>query len=259
MNNSDQFITTSVRGEVGLVELNRPKVLNALNRQMVSEILSALEDYDLNPAIKAIVLAGKGRAFAAGADIDEMIDADAISLETLNQFTDWDRIALVKKPIIGAVHGFALGGAFELALCCDILFAAENAEFGFPEVSLGIMPGAGGTQRLTKLVGKTKAMEWLISGKRITAKEALHHGMINSIFSEEVLMEETFKFADMVANQAPLAVRLIKESVLKAIDYPLYEGMQYERKNFYMLFSSEDQKEGMRAFKEKRMPNFKGK
>jgi enoyl-CoA hydratase len=259
MSRNYELIETSVRGQIGLVELNRPKVLNALNRQMVSEVLSAMEFYDQDPAVKVIVLTGKGRAFAAGADIDEMMDADAISMETLNQFTDWDRLAWIKKPVIGAVHGFALGGAFELALCCDMLFAAETAEFGFPEVSLGVMPGAGGTQRLTKLVGKTKAMEWILSGKRISAKEALHYGIINSTFAEEVLMEETLKFASTIAKQAPVAVRLIKESILKAVDYPLYEGMQYERKNFYMLFATEDQKEGMRAFKEKRKPEFKGK
>jgi len=259
MSKNYELIETSIKGKIGLIELNRPKVLNALNRQMVSEVLSAMENYDNDPAIKVIVLAGKGRAFAAGADIDEMMDANAISMETLNQFTDWDRLAWIKKPVIGAVHGFALGGAFELALCCDMLFAAENAEFGFPEVNLGVMPGAGGTQRLTKLVGKTKAMEWILSGKRISAKEALQYGIINSTFSEEVLMEETLKFADTIAKQAPIAVRLIKESILKAVDYPLYEGMQYERKNFYMLFATEDQKEGMRAFKEKRKPEFKGK
>lgn len=259
MSKNYEMIETTVKGQIGLIELNRPKVLNALNRQMVSEVLSAMEAYDNDPEVKVIVLAGKGRAFAAGADIDEMMDADAILMETLNQFTDWDRLAWIKKPVIGAVHGFALGGAFELALCCDILFAAETAEFGFPEVNLGVMPGAGGTQRLTKLVGKTKAMEWILSGKRITAKEALHYGIINSTFAEEVLMEETLKFADTIAKQAPIAVRLIKESVLKAVDYPLYEGMQYERKNFYMLFATEDQKEGMRAFKEKRKPEFKGK
>lgn len=259
MHRTYELIETSVNGEIGLIELNRPKVLNALNRQMISEILSAMEDYDRDPSVKVIVLAGKGRAFAAGADIDEMMDADAISLETLNQFTDWDRLAWIKKPIIGAVHGFALGGAFELALCCDMLFASENAEFGFPEVNLGIMPGAGGTQRLTKLVGKTKAMEWVMSGRRISAKEALQHGIINSTFAKEILMEETLKFAGHIAKQAPIAIRLIKESILKAVDYPLYEGMQYERKNFYMLFASEDQKEGMRAFKEKRKPDFRGK
>ena len=174
MNKNYEMIETTVNGQIGLIELNRPKVLNALNRQMVSEVLSAMEAYDNDPEVKVIVLAGKGRAFAAGADIDEMMDADAISMETLNQFTDWDRLAWIKKPVIGAVHGFALGGAFELALCCDMLFAADNAELGFPEVNLGVMPGAGGTQRLTKLVGKTKAMEWILSGKRITAKEALH-------------------------------------------------------------------------------------
>lgn len=259
MNRDYELIEVSLKDHIGLIELNRPKVLNALNRQMVSEVLAAMEELDRDKQIKVIVLAGKGRAFAAGADIEEMLDADAISLETLNQFTDWDRLAWIKKPIIGAIHGFALGGAFELALCCDMLFAAENAEFGFPEVNLGIMPGAGGTQRLTKLVGKAKAMEWVMSGKRITAKEALRYGVINSTFSEEVLMEETMKFAATIANQAPLAVRLIKESILKAVDYPLYEGMQYERKNFYLLFASEDQKEGMRAFKEKRRPEFKGR
>jgi enoyl-CoA hydratase len=259
MSRNYELIETSVKGDIGLIELNRPKVLNALNRQMVSEVLSAMEAYDQDPAVKVIVLTGKGRAFAAGADIDEMMDADAISMETLNQFTDWDRLAWIKKPVIGAVHGFALGGAFELALSCDMLFAAETAEFGFPEVSLGVMPGAGGTQRLTKLVGKTKAMEWILSGKRISAKEALHYGIINSTFAEEVLMEETLKFASTIAKQAPIAVKLIKESILKAVDYPLYEGMQYERKNFYMLFATEDQKEGMRAFKEKRKPEFKGK
>lgn len=259
MDKEYELIQTSVKGAIGVVLLNRPEVLNALNRQMVAEILAAMETYDRDPEIKVILLAGNGRAFAAGADIDEMMDADAISLESLNQFTDWDRLAWIKKPIIGAVHGFALGGAFELALCCDMLFAAENAEFGFPEVNLGVMPGAGGTQRLTKLVGKTKAMEWILSGKRISAKEALLHGIINTTFAQEVLMEETFKFANVISSQAPLAVRLIKESILKAVDYPLYEGMQYERKNFYLLFATEDQKEGMRAFKEKRKPEFKGK
>lgn len=259
MNRNFELIETKVKDAIGMIQLNRPHVLNALNRQMVSEVLLAMEEYDQDPAIRVILLTGNGRAFAAGADIDEMMDADAISLEKQNQFADWDRLAWIKKPIIGAVHGFALGGAFELALCCDILFASETAEFGFPEVNLGIMPGAGGTQRLTKLVGKMKAMEWLMSGKRISAREALRHGLINSTFNEEVLFEESQKFARMLAQQAPLAVRLIKESILKAVDFPLYEGMQYERKNFYLLFASEDQKEGMKAFKEKRKPDFKGK
>ncbi|WP_419394306.1 enoyl-CoA hydratase-related protein [Cytobacillus praedii] len=259
MNNHYECIEASITGKLGLINLNRPKVLNAINRQMVSDILSVMEDFDENDQVRVIVLCGNGRAFAAGADIDEMAADDAIDFELRNQFKDWDRLARIKKPIIGAVQGFALGGGFELALCCDLLLAADDAEFGFPEVNLGVMPGAGGTQRLTKLVGKTKAMEWLFTGKRIGARDALQFGIINRIVAKEVLMEETLKYAGEVANQAPLSIRLIKESVLKAVDVSLDEGMQFERKNFYLLFSTEDQKEGMSAFQEKRKANFKGK
>ena len=259
MSKEFQYLQVSIEEGIGIILLNRPKVLNAINRPMVSEIVYAMEDMDQNELVKIIVLGGVGRAFAAGADIDEMVDATPLQLELLNQFTEWDRIALVKKPIIGAVQGFALGGGFELALCCDVLFAAHDAEFGFPEIQLGVMPGAGGTQRLTKLMGKTKAMEWLFTGDRMSAKEALNYWVINKIVAKEILMEETKKFAKKISKQAPLSLRLIKESVLKAVDYSLYEGMQYERKNFYLLFASQDQKEGMKAFQEKRKPNFKGR
>ncbi|UAL45595.1 enoyl-CoA hydratase/isomerase family protein [Sutcliffiella horikoshii] len=258
MSKTYEYIEVSIESSIGIVKLNRPKVLNAINRPMVSEIVTVLEEFDRNDEVKAMVLAGNGRAFAAGADIDEMAEATAIELELLNQFTEWDRLAWVKKPIIGAVQGFALGGGFELALCCDILFAAQDAEFGFPEISLGVMPGAGGTQRLTKLMGKSKAMEWLLTGDRMSAKEALHYGVINRVIPKELLMEETMNFAKKIAKQPPLSLRLIKESVHKAVDYSVYEGMQYERKNFYLLFASNDQKEGMRAFKEKRKPKFEG-
>jgi enoyl-CoA hydratase len=226
---------------------------------MVSEILDAMEGFEADSSVRAIVLSGKGRAFAAGADIDEMANDNAIDFELRNQFKDWDRLAMIKKPIIGAVQGFAFGGGFELALCCDLLYAADDAEFGFPEVNLGVMPGAGGTQRLTKLAGKTKAMEWLFTGKRISAREALHHGIVNQLISKELLMEETMKAAEQIANQAPISIRLIKEAILKAVDSPLKEGMEFERKNFYLLFSTDDQKEGMQAFIEKRKPHFKGK
>ncbi|WP_394583851.1 enoyl-CoA hydratase-related protein [Cytobacillus firmus] len=259
MSKSYETIEVSQQGKLGLIVLNRPKVLNAINRTMVSEILAAMEGFEADPAVKAIVLSGNGRAFAAGADIDEMANDHAIDFELRNQFKDWDRLAMIKKPIIGAVQGFALGGGFELALCCDLLYAADNAEFGFPEVNLGVMPGAGGTQRLTKLVGKTKAMEWLFTGKRISAREALHHGIVNQLIAEELLLEETMKAAEQISSQAPIAIRLIKEAVLKAVDTPLNEGMEFERKNFYLLFSTEDQKEGMNAFIEKRKPHFKGK
>jgi len=254
-----EHIHTYTDGEIAVIELNRPQVLNALNRKMVAEIVAALEGCDRNDDVRVIVLMGRGRAFAAGADIDEMAEDDTISMELLNQFADWDRIALIKKPIIGAVQGFALGGGFELALCCDMLFASETAEFGFPEVNIGVMPGAGGTQRLTKLMGKTKALEFLWTGERMSAKTAYDFGIVNRLIAPELLVEETIKFAKKLAKQPPLSLRLIKEAVNKAVDYPLYEGMQFERKNFYLLFSSEDQKEGMRAFIEKRKPNFRGK
>ncbi|WP_017753436.1 enoyl-CoA hydratase [Calidifontibacillus oryziterrae] len=257
--NNYQYINVSSCEEIGYVTLNRPNVLNALNRFMITEIVNALESFDKNDDVKVILLTGEGRAFAAGADIHEMAEDDSIRLELLNQFADWDRIALIKKPIIGAVQGFALGGGFELALCCDVLVAADNAQFGFPEINIGVMPGAGGTQRLTKLMGKTKALEWLWLGEPMSAKEALHYGIVNRLVAPEVLLEETVRFAKKIAKQPSLSLRLIKESVLKAIDYSLYEGMQFERKNFSLLFSSHDQKEGMKAFIEKRKPNFKGK
>ncbi|KEF37469.1 short chain enoyl-CoA hydratase [Schinkia azotoformans MEV2011] len=254
-----QYINVLSHNSIGYINLNRPKVLNALSRSMVREIVNALEYFDQNDEIKVIIMSGEGRAFAAGADIDEMAEDDPVRFELLNQFKDWDRIALIKKPIIGAVHGFTLGGGFELALCCDILFAAENAQFGFPEIKLGVMPGAGGTQRLTKLMGKTKALEWLWLGEPMSAKEALHYGVVNRLVAPEILLEETVCFAEKIAMQPPLSLRLIKEAVQKAVDYSLYEGMQFERKNFYLLFSSQDQKEGMKAFIEKRKPNFEGK
>lgn len=253
------FIVTSVEDRVGLIELNRPEQFNALNRTMVKEIVDAMEAFDNDDDVSVILITGRGRAFSAGADINEMADTNPVDLELLNQFADWDRIALIKKPIIGAVKGFVFGGGFELALCCDLLIASSDTEFCFPEINLGVMPGAGGTQRLTKIVGRTKALEWLISGDRIPVSAAKEHGLVNKIVSVELLMEEALKFAKKIARQPLLSVRLIKDSVNKAVDYSLYEGMQYERKNFYLLFASQDQKEGMQAFIEKRKPKFNGK
>ncbi|WP_090990252.1 enoyl-CoA hydratase-related protein [Bacillus sp. OV322] len=256
---NSEFIETEIRGSMGIVKLNRPNVLNALNTRMVSEVAQAFLEFEKNERIKVLLLTGNGRAFAAGADIAEMADKDSISLELLNQFKDWDHIISIKKPIVGAINGLALGGGFELALCCDVLFAAEDAKFGFPEVNLGVMPGAGGTQRLTKALGRAQALQWLWTGDLMSAQEAYSYGLLTKIMPRELLMEESLKFAEKIAEQPILSIRLIKESVIKAIDYPLQEGMQFERKNFYMLFSSEDQKEGMKAFIEKRKPSFKGK
>lgn len=254
-----QFLEATVIDGVALIELNRPEVLNAINRPMVSELVEVMTSYDRDPEIGAMVLTGKGRAFAAGADINEMAGDSPIDLELLDQFSEWDRLLALKKPVIGAVNGFALGGGFELALACDLLFTTDSAQFGFPEVNLGVMPGAGGTQQLTKIMGKRKALEWLLTGEKMSAQEALHFGIVNRLIAPELLLEETMKFAKTVAKQPPLAVRLIKEAVDKAVDYPLDEGMKFERKNFYLLFSSEDQKEGMNAFMEKRSPQFRGK
>lgn len=254
-----EYIQVDQEESIGIIRLNRPKVLNALNRKMVSEIVQSMREMDRNDSVRVIVLYGNGKSFAAGADITEMAQDDSIHLELLNQFAEWDDLAHIKKPIIGAVHGFALGGGFELALVCDLLFASEDAKFGFPEINLAVMPGAGGTQRLTKLMGKTKALEWLWSGEMMTAETAEAWGIINRRYPQETLVEETLKYARNLANKPALSVRFIKEAVYKAVDYSLYEGMQYERKNFSLLFSSDDQKEGMKAFVEKRKPNFKGR
>ncbi|HET7580735.1 MAG TPA: enoyl-CoA hydratase-related protein [Bacillales bacterium] len=253
-----EFIEAWKDGAVGVIELNRPKVLNAINQQMVKEIVSTMEEYDRDDEVKVIILQGAGRAFAAGADINEMAEAGAVEMELLDQFAVWDRIHSIKKPLICAVQGFAFGGGFELALSCDMMIAAENAKFAFPEVKLGVMPGAGGTQMLTKAMGKRKAIEWLWLGEPMPAKEALHYGVVNRTVAPEVLHDETLKFAKRLAKQPPLSLRMIKEAVNKAVDQTLHEGMLFERKNFSLLFSSQDQKEGMQAFLEKRKPDFKG-
>ncbi|TCP29250.1 short chain enoyl-CoA hydratase [Scopulibacillus darangshiensis] len=253
-----KFIRVWEENGIGRIELNRTKVLNAINRPMVTEIITALEQFDRDHDVSAIVINGGGRAFAAGADIDEMAGDTPVSLELLNQFAEWDRIQGIKKPIIAAVHGFALGGGFELVLSCDVVFAAEDAKFGFPEVKLGVMPGAGGTVKLTKAMGKAKALEWLWTGDSMDAAVAERHGLITRLVAPEVLLEEALAFAARLVQQAPLSLRLIKDTVNKAIDYSVYEGMQAERKNFYLLFASRDQKEGMKAFIEKRPPEFRG-
>ena len=254
----NKYIRTWQDEAVAVIQLNRPEVLNALNRPMVDEIVEALEAFDRDEAVRVVIITGNERAFAAGADIDEMANDDPITLEKLNQFAVWDRIALIKKPIICAVNGYALGGGFELALNGDIIFAAENAMFGFPEVNIGVMPGAGGTQRLTKAMGKVKALEYIWLGESMPAKEAYEYGVVNRLVAPELVFEEAMKFAKRLAKQPPLSLRLIKEAVNKAVDSPLVDGLQLERKNFYLLFASKDQKEGMQAFIEKRKPTFTG-
>jgi len=206
-----------------------------------------------------VILTGGEKVFAAGADIKQMADATAMSMLNIDQFSTWDQIKKTKKPIIAAVSGFALGGGCELAMTCDMIVASETAQFGQPEINIGTMPGAGGTQRLTRAVGKALAMELVLTGKFISAEEALNAGLINRVVPVEVLFKETLNLARTIASKSPVAVRLAKESVVKAFETSLDEGLQFERKNFYLTFASEDQKEGMAAFVEKRKPNFIGK
>ena len=244
---------------IGLIELNRPKELNALNRELMLEVRDVLAAMDEDPAIRVIILTGGSKVFAAGADIKQMANAGAIDMLQIDQFSTWDQIRKTRKPVIGAVAGFALGGGCELAMTCDMIIAAENAQFGQPEIKIGTMPGAGGTQRLPRVVGKALAMEMALTGAFIPAQRMLERGLINRIVPVELLLDEALTLAREVAAMSPVAVALAKESVLKSFNTSLDEGLLFERKNFYLTFASEDQKEGMRAFVEKRSPDFKGR
>ncbi len=253
------LVTPQYAEKVALIQLNRPKELNALNLQLMLEIKEALISLDNDESVAVIVITGNERAFAAGADIKQMSGKNAVDMLKIDQFSTWDQIRKTKKPIIAAVSGFALGGGCELCMICDIIIASETAQFGQPEINIGVMPGAGGTQRLTRAVGKARAMEMVLTGKFISAAEALSFGLINSVVPIELYLTEAVKMAIKIAEKSPIAVQLAKESVLKAFETPLQEGLYFERKNFYMLFATEDQKEGMQAFVEKRPANFKGR
>ena len=256
---SAQFIITTKQDGYAIVQINRPDVLNALNIPLMIELVDALESFDKDDAVRCVILTGNEKAFAAGSDIKEMAGASAIDMLLRDQFARWDRIRKVKKPIIAAVSGFALGGGCELAMTCDMIIASETAKFGQPEINIGVIPGAGGTQRLTRAVGKVKAMEMVLTGRMISADEALRWGLINKVVPVEQYLEEAKAWAKEIASKPPIAVKLGKESVLKAFDTTIEGGLEFERKNFYLLFASEDQKEGMKAFAEKRKPEWKEK
>jgi len=257
-NQQYELIKATTEGRVAVIQLNRPDVLNALNMQLMDEVMVALDVFEADPAIGCVIITGNERAFAAGADIKEMANASTVEMHKRDQFAKWDRIRRFKKPLIAAVSGFALGGGNELAMLCDMIVASETAQFGQPEINIGVMPGAGGTQRLTRAVGKALAMEVVLAGRFLNAKEALQHGLVNRVVPVEVYLDEAKRLARTIAEKGPIALELAKEAVLKAFEAPLSEGLTFERKNFYMLFSTEDQKEGMSAFVEKRKPDFKG-
>ncbi len=252
-------ILVETHERVGLVRLNRPDALNALNTAMVNEAMDALAAFDVDTNIGAMVLTGNERAFAAGADIKEMADASAVDMLARGHISPFDRITTFHKPVIAAVSGWCLGGGNELAMSCDMIVASESARFGQPEVNLGVMPGAGGTQRLTRAVGKAIAMEMVLNNRTLTAQEALQHGLVNRVVPEERYLDDALQLAAEISGGAPLAIRFAKQAVNHAFDSFLADGLADERRAFYFLFSSEDQKEGMRAFTEKRKPEWKGR
>lgn len=246
------------RGRVGVVRLNRPQAFNALNKILVAELMTALNEFNRDPEIGALLITGDERAFAAGADIKEMVEASAVDMLLRDQISLFDGIRQIAKPVIAAVSGWCLGGGNELAMSCDLIVASETARFGQPEINLGVIPGAGGTQRLTRAVGKPIAMEMVLNNRTLTAQEALQYGLINRVVPVERYFDEAMQLAEEIAERAPLAVRLGKEAVNHAFESFLSEGLADERRAFYFLFASQDQKEGMQAFIDKRKAEWKG-
>ncbi|MFL7890785.1 MAG: enoyl-CoA hydratase-related protein [Anaerolineales bacterium] len=252
-------ILVETHQQVGLIRLNRPKALNALNAELLSELNIALVEFDRDRGIGAIVITGNERAFAAGADIKEMAAASAVEMLQQDNISAFDQIMRITKPVIAAVSGWCLGGGNELAMSCDMIIASESAKFGQPEITIGVIPGAGGTQRLTRAVGKALAMEMVLNNRTLHAQEAMAYGLVNRVVPVESYLEETLRFAAEIAARAPLALRLGKEAVNRAFETPLSTGLAEERRAFYFLFASQDQKEGMQAFVEKRDADWQGK
>ena len=253
-----ETILTEIHGPVVLIRINRPKARNALNSTVLKELTEALEAYDNDPEVGAMVITGDDQAFAAGADIKEMADATAVQMLTRSHIPQFDRVRAIHKPVIAAVSGWCLGGGNELAMACDMIIASETARFGQPEINLGVIPGAGGTQRLTRAVGKALAMEMVLNNRQLTAEEARNFGLVNRVVPVERYLDEALQLAAEIAARAPLAVRLGKEAVNHAFESFLSDGLADERRAFYLLFASVDQKEGMQAFVEKRKASWKG-
>ena len=254
-----ELILTETHGHVGLIKLNRPRAMNALNNQLMRELMDALETFDKNDAVGAMVITGNEKAFAAGADIKEMADKSIEQMMDRDHVAVFGRIRTIWKPVIAAVSGWALGAGCEVALSCDMIVASESAKFGQPEINIGVIPGAGGTQRLTRAVGKALAMEMILNDRRLTAQEAYQFGMVNHVVPVEGYLEEALRLAEEIAVRAPIAVRAAKKMINQTFEQTLSEGLAAEKQAFYNLFASQDQKEGMQAFIEKRNPEWKGK
>ena len=253
------MILSETRGRVGLITLNRPQAMNALNNQLMHELMDALETFDKNDSIGAMVITGNEKAFAAGADIKEMADKSIQEMMDQDHIAVFGRIRTIRKPVIAAVSGWALGGGCEVALSCDMIVASESAKFGQPEINIGVIPGAGGTQRLARAVGKAIAMEMILNDRRLTAQEAYQFGMVNRVVPVERYLDEAMKLAEEIASRAPMAVRAAKKMINQAYERGLSEGLAAEKQEFYNLFATENQKEDMQAFVEKRPPQWKGK
>ncbi|MBP2477818.1 enoyl-CoA hydratase [Crossiella equi] len=251
-----ETILVETRDRVGVITLNRPKALNALNLQLMREVTAAATAFDRDPAVGAIVITGSAKAFAAGADIKEMQPQGYPQTYLDDLFADWDALVAVRKPVIAAVAGYALGGGCELAMICDILIAADNAKFGQPEIKLGVIPGIGGSQRLTRAVGKAKAMELCLTGRMMDAEEAERAGLVSRIVPADSLLEEAFKTADTIAAMSTSTAIMAKEAVNRAFETTLNEGIRFERRLFQATFATQDQKEGMAAFIDKREAKF---
>jgi enoyl-CoA hydratase len=243
---------------IAVVRLNRPRQLNALSGPLMDELLAALQELDEDDAVRCIVVGGDERAFAAGADISELAEATPIQLYANRRIDQWDAIRALRTPLVAAVSGYCLGGGCELAMACDLIVASETAQFGQPEINLGVMPGAGGTQRLTRAVGKALAMDVILSGRFLTADEALRAGLVARVVAAEAWLDEAKRVARTIAAKSPVAVRLAKEAIDKAFETPLSAGVEYERRAFYLARASDDASEGLAAFVEKREPDFKG-
>lgn len=254
-----EMILIETRGRVGLITLNRPQVMNALNNQLMREAMDALEAFDKNDTIGAVVITGNEKAFAAGADIKEMMNKSIQQMMDTDHIAVFGRIRTIRKPVIAAVSGWVLGGGCEIAMSCDMIVASESAMFGQPEITIGVIPGAGGTQRLTYAVGKALAMEMILNNRMLSAQEALQHGLVNRVVPVDAYLDEALKLAEEIASRAPLAVRAAKKMINQTYERTLAEGLRVEKQEFYNLFATEDQKEGMEAFAEKRKPNWTGK